>query len=187
MSDCETEIKREAAVPHVQTEVPEDVLRVPARLLLVVVEIEIVPDRLLAEQIGVKIQQLMGDLGGLAEIGFSALVLRSENVGVARRRQLAVAIAAPGGLSDGIQSCKSPVNHRKIHIHPRFDQLRGNDAHRQTFAKPNADLRQDPAAMLRTHQRGKVIVPLRFPQQLEKLLGMFTAIDDAKHLQVVCL
>ena len=53
-------------------------------------------------------------------------------------------------------------------------------------AKPNADLRENPAAMLRTHQRREMIVFLRFFQQLEKLLGMLAAVDDAKHLRVAC-
>ena len=31
-----------------------------------------------------------------------------------------------------------------------------------------------------------MIIRLPFPKQLEKLLGMLAAIDDAKHLWVVC-
>lgn len=134
-------IKRERLVSPVDTEMTEDVLGVPAGFLLVIIEVEIMANGFAAEEVGVEIEKLMGDLGGLAKIGFGALVLGPKHIGLPRRGQLAIAIAAPRSLSDGVEAREGAVNDGKIHIDPSLDELGGNNADGKTIAEAGADLR----------------------------------------------
>ena len=106
----------------------KDAFRIPAFALLIVVEIEIVADRFLAEEVRVEVDELVGDLGRFPEVGFRLLIFGPEYVGGSRSRELAIAITTPGSLSDGVEAGEGAINDGKINIDTGFYQLGGDNA-----------------------------------------------------------
>ena len=91
-----------------------------------------------SEKVGVEFDELAGDLGGLAEVGFPFLVFGGEDVGMTDG-ELAIAVAASSGLGDGIQAGEGAINHGEIDIDTRFDELGGNEAHGLSCDEAGAD------------------------------------------------
>ena len=96
---------------------------------------------------------------------------------------LAVAVAAPRGLQNRIQTGHLPVDRREIHVHARLNQRGGDHPAGQAVLQALANDLQNRLAMGRAHQRGQVKAALPRQQRMD-FLGRLSAVDDAQHLML---
>ena len=94
---------------------------------------------------------------------------------------LSVAVAAPGGLQDRVQTGHLPVDRREIHVHARLDQGGGDHPAGQAVHQALAHGLQNLLPMDGAHQRGQVEAALARQQRMD-ILGGLAAVDDAQHL-----
>jgi len=162
----------------------DDAILIPAVHLLVIVEIKVVLNGGIGEQVRVQVDDLCGDLGGFAEVGFGFFVLGFENVGSSEILKFAVAVAPAGRLCDGIEPGEGPVDDGEVDINAGFDELSRDQADGEARGKAVTDLIELPATMLRAHESRKVEVGFAGAQFLVEFLSMLAAIDDTEHLSL---
>ena len=97
-------------------------------------------------------------------------------------RALSLAVAAPGGLQDGIQPGFLAPGSGEIHIYAGFDQRGRDHPAGQARFEPGADLFQQPLAVGRAEQRRQAIAPLG-RQGGKQLLDGGAAVDHAQGLR----
>jgi hypothetical protein len=138
-------------------EVGEDVFAVPAGFLLVVIFVEVGLDGGGGEWVGlVEVEDFVADAGGLGEVAFGGGVLGVEDVGLAFGGEFAFAVAASGGLGDGVEACHGAIDEGEVDIDAGFDELGGDEADGEFFGEALADGGEHLEAVLRAHEGGKV-------------------------------
>ncbi len=131
-----------------------------------------------------KLNELAGDLSSLAEVGFSFLVLWGEDVGLADGK-FAVAIAASGGLGNGIKAGEGAIDCGEIDIDPGFDELGGDEADSFAIVEPIANGGKDLRAMLGAHEGGEMEVFLAVSEKAENIPSVLAAIHDTEGLGMI--
>ena len=95
-----------------------------------------------------------------------------------------LAVAAPGGLDDGIKRAEGPKHVGKIDVHASFDTLGGDKAARFPDLQPRAHLVQNCLPVGRAHVGGEMEESFD-PTLLELAVeekGVSLQVDDAKRL-----
>ncbi len=146
---------------------------------------EIFAHRLQRERVFVARQHLPADLGELAKLRRRREILtRAKDEDLARLAP-AFAVAAPGGLGDGVDPRRLAPDAGEIHIHPRLDQRGGHKAHRLPRFQPRPHRAQHRVAMGGRHPCGEHRAPLGAFEPIKKGAGMGAAVDDGERLHAL--
>ncbi len=96
--------------------------------------------------------------------------------------KLSFAVAAAGGLEEGVEAGQLTIDHGEVDIHARFYQLGGDDPHGPcTLGKPTANLGNGFGEMGRAHRAREVEIVFVGRQGFENVGGNLTGIHDAEH------
>ena len=117
-----TEIEREFPILF-QAEIIENMLGIPTGFLIPIIELKIMLVGPQIERIGIEFHYLTSAVGGISEITLRRRMFRSKDISSSQPGHPAVPVASSGGLSNGIQTSQSAIDHWKIQIHSSFHYL----------------------------------------------------------------
>ena len=97
---------------------------------------------------------------------------------------LVFAVAAPGGLRDGVRTRLRPHQAREADVHACFDQRGGNEAAGFARCQPRADGFQRLAAVCGAHQGGEVVGAVEVFGAVVEAARVTAVIDDDEELRL---
>ena len=108
-----------------------------------------------ADVLAVIQDDLPGADGGLKQTGRWIFSLKDGDDAVLRRA-LALPVAPPSGLEDGVQTGQLPIDGWEIHIDTGLDERGGDHPAGQPIPQAPADLIQNSLAVRGVHQGGEM-------------------------------
>ena len=98
--------------------------------------------------------------------------------------EFAFAVAAAGGLGDGVKSGDAAKDDGEIDVHAGFDELGRDDAHGEAGAETRFDRVEDAGAVLSTHEGAEVKMGVVARKAFEEGASVTAGADDAEDLGV---
>jgi len=153
-------------------EAAHDEFLVPSIGLTPVVEPEVMLHGLQRHGVVVQSQHLSRLSGSVCEVALPCRVFRTEYVDLTAFGESAFAVASTRCLRNGIDACQGPIDNRKVHVHPRLNQLGTHDSTRNTVDQPLTNLVELLGTVGGAHEGAEVNVLRGVPEGIGEIPGV---------------